>query len=243
MGDSTGSLRARPTRRRVLTGLGAASLAGCATRTGEAGSGTAVIGLRIDDSPALHAARNGHIWFAPMFSFGSNDPTATLSFGLVDPATGAIDLPMFAGLQGVRARAETSGYSSSFEAARLVPGRYATMQAHFNERPDSTRQIIRVLEFSGRGSFAADAHEVKGYAFTVAAGETVYVGTMVLSLVTRPNGKIAYAPPRIENEFAAAAKVNPVLAGLGAARGTRLMTLFGFSAPAPQVPRFVPGVG
>lgn len=243
MGASTDTFRSRPTRRSVLAGLGAAGLAGCATGAGNAGSGTAVIGLRIDDSPALHSARNGHHWYTPMFSFLSNDPTASLSFGLIDPETGAIDLPMFAGLHGVKAKVGTSGYATSFEAARLVSGRYATMQAHFNERPDSSRQIIRVLEFSGRGSRSADPDEVKGFAFTVAAGETVYVGTMILSLVTRPNGKIGYAPPRVENEFTAAAAVDPVLAGLGAARGTRLMTLFGFSTPAPQLPRFVPGVG
>ena len=78
----------------------------------------------------------------------------------------------------------------------------------------------------------------------MAAGETVYVGTMVLSLVTRPNGKIGYAPPRVENEFTAAAAVNPALAGLGAARATRLMTLFGVPSPsAPPVPSYVPRIG
>lgn len=227
----------------MLAGLAATVLTGCASGGDDPGLPTVVIGLRIEDMPALHSARNDHRWFAPAISFLPNDPIASLTFGLVDPVSGAIDLPMFAGWQGVKAKAETSGYRTSFEAVRLVPGRYATMQTHFNERPDSNRQIIRVLQFSGGGSRSADADEVNGYGFTLTAGEIVYVGTMVLSLTRRPTGKISYAPPRIEDEFAAASAVHPALAGLGAARGTRLMAPLFTSPFAPAQPMFVPRVG
>lgn len=122
MGKSTEGCRSAPSRRSVLAGLASAGLAGCA---GGAGGGsdlaTAVIGLRIENTPALQTARASYRWSVPLWSFASRDPTANLTFGQVDPATGAIDLPMFPGLHNVKAQVETRGYGTAL-ARPAAPG-------------------------------------------------------------------------------------------------------------------------
>lgn len=233
-------------RRRVLAlGLGLA-LGGCATAAGGAGdSGTAVIGLRIDDTPALRELRAGYS--APLFSFAQREASAWLSFGRIEPDSGRVDLPMFASLRGMSARVDTEGYGTTFEAERLVPGRYLTREAQFLERPDSRYRLIRVLRFSGSESASAAAGLLGGFAFTVEPGETVYVGTMVLALERPFGGQIGYALPRIVDEYDRAAAEHPELARLGRARATRLMTFVGRGPAAPvpvpaPTPQKVPAV-
>lgn len=234
-----------PGRRQVVAGGAALLLGGCAGGlgggSGGAGTGTAVIGLRIADSPGLRAARAAYLQLFPSL-FGSDPPRARLTLGQVDPSTGGVDLPWFAALHNVQAQVAAEGYATAFEAARLVAGSYVTMNARLYEKPSARYQIVRVLEFSGGSDRGAERAELNGYRFDIAAGETVYVGTMVLSIRQLPSGKFEHALPQVVDEFDKAAIAHPVLRALGPARATRLMTLFSNTRPdlIPRAPQSGP---
>lgn len=212
-------------------------LPGCAggLGRGDPNLGTAVIGLRIQDTPALQEARAGHRWSTPIFGLLNRPPRAGIRFARVDPSTGGVDLPFLVGLSDEYAWVRGEGFATAFDAVQLVAGRYVTMQAELIDTPSSRYAPIRVLTFSGSDRRSADPDELDGYEFDVAAGATVYVGTMVLSLVRGGRHGFTFAPPRIEDEFAAASSAYPALAAVGRARGTRLMTRYGLGMPAPRV--------
>lgn len=213
----------------MLAGASSLLLSGCAGGLGRSDgtTGTAVIGLRIANSLELGAARDRY--FSGLTNlFYRADPWASLSFGQVDPATGGVDMPWFATLQNVKAEVTTKGFATSFEPVRLVPGRYVTLNAHFIPDPSAYYRTDYVLEFSSRYGSRAKADDLIGYQFNIAAGEVVYVGTVVLALGAKRGGKGGYshAAPQVVDEFTLAAARHPALHALGHGRGTRLMTLF-----------------
>ena len=252
--------RSRVGRRSVVAAGLAAAVAGCQFRASSLGIGhdpelgTAVIGLRIQDSAALQAVRSTYHWTVPVLPFMRRDPEASLAFGRIDPASGGIYLPRSGRLQGLIAGIDTGGYETDFESFQLVPGRYVTLYAWFNEQPNQHTNYIRVLKFSGdrktaepatygsymdfgtREFLSAGPAELGGYEFTIARGETVYVGTLVLALAQSGANQYGYAPPRIEDEFAAASSAYPALAAVGQVRATRLMTPYGEPRAVPATP-------
>ncbi|GHD46195.1 hypothetical protein GCM10017083_15060 [Thalassobaculum fulvum] len=225
-----------PGRRAVLAGASSLILSGCAGGPGRSDgtTGTAVIGLRIANTLELGAARDRH--FGGLANlFHRADPWASLSFGQVDPATGGVDMPWFATLKNVKAEVTTKGFATSFEAVSLVPGRYVTLNAHFIPDPSAYYRTDYVLEFSSRYGSRARAEDLVGYQFDIAAGELVYVGTIVLALGGKGGGessiRYGHAVPRLVDEFTMAAARHPALHALGRERGTRLMTLFSNRLP------------
>jgi len=225
-----------PGRRAVLAGASSLLLSGCAGGFGQddGPTGTAIIGLRIANTLELGAARDRH--FGGLANlFHRADPWASLSFGQVDPATGGVDMPWFATLQNVKAEVATKGFATTFEPVSLVPGRYVTLNAHFIPDPSAYYRTDYVLEFSSRYGSQAKADDLIGYQFNIAAGEVVYVGTIVLALGGKAGGessvRYGHAVPQLVDEFTMAAARHPALHALGHERGTRLMTLFSNRQP------------
>ena len=211
-------------RRTVLVGAGGLLLSGCATGEATSGGatsggtdparGTAVLGVRIGDGKPRRPPPDDSI--LSIFKTKPRGPTAEITFGLVEPDTGDIDLPLLPGYSGKMAQVKTGDEGTAFEAIDLIAGRYASIQGYFF----TGAYIIYNIRFSDGGNRAIAADEIGGYGFTVNPGEVVYVGTVVFSA----HGT---GPIRIEDEFDAAAAANPQLAAVGRERGVRLIKSIG----------------
>jgi hypothetical protein len=208
-------------RRAVLVGAGGLLLSGCAgggASSGGNGSdpsrGTAVIGLRIGDGKPRRPPPDDSI--LSVFKPKVRGPSVEITFGLVEPDTGNIDLPILPGYSGKMAQLKTGDEGTAYEAIDLIAGRYASIQAYFF----TGARVIYNVRFSDGGNRAIAADEIGGYGFTVNPGEVVYVGTVVFP----PHGT---GQLRIENEFDAAAAAHPRLAAVGRDRGTRIMESIG----------------
>jgi len=207
-------------RRTMLAGGGALVLTGCAG-TGsisgvEPSRGTAIIGLRIGDSPARQTTDDSASSPWSLFNRKPREPSAEITFGYIEPETGGIDLPILPGYSGKMAGLKTSGSGTTFEAANLIAGRYATIKGHFF----TGAHVVYVLRFSAGGNRAVASEEIGGLGFTVNPGEVVYVGTLVLP--SHGTGSV-----RVDDEFEAAASAFPALAQVGRERGSRLMESIG----------------
>lgn len=206
-------------RRTVLVGAGGLLLSSCAGGGATSGvkdrsRGTAVIGLRIGDGTRPQAPKDDSI--LSLFKPRQRGPSAGVVFGLIEPDTGDIDLPLLPGYSGKMAEVRTDGNGTAYEAADLIAGRYATIKGHFF----TGAYVVYNIRFSDGGNLAVAADEIGGYGFTVNPGEVVYVGTMVLS-------SYGTGPVRIADEFDAAAAAQPRLAAVGRERGVRLMESIG----------------
>lgn len=206
-------------RRAILVGVGGLLLNGCAgggaTSGGtDASRGTAILGVRIGDGKPRRPPPDDSV--LAVFKQQPRGPTAEITFGLVEPDTGGIDLPILPRYSGKMAQVKTGDEGTAFEAIDLIAGRYATIQGYFF----TGAQIIYNIRFSQGGNRAVAADEIGGYGFTVNPGEVVYVGTVVFPQYG--TGQI-----RIEDDFDAAAAAHPRLAAIGRERGTRLMTSIG----------------
>lgn len=206
-------------RRALLVGVGGLLLNSCAGGGAASGGadpsrGTAVLGVRIGDGKSRRPPPDDSV--LSIFKPRQGGPTAEITFGLIEPETGGIDLPILPRYSGKMAQVKTGDEGTAFEAIDLIAGRYATIQGYFF----TGAQIVYNIRFSDGGNRAVAADEIGGYGFTVNPGEVVYVGTVVFP-------QYGTGQLRIEDEFDAAAAVHPGLAAIGRARGTRLMTSIG----------------
>lgn len=233
--------------RRTALALGiAAMLPGCAggRGPGDPALGTVVLGLRLQDTPALQEARSHTLQGSSWIPLLRSPPSSGIRFARVDPEQGGIDLPFLAGLSNELVQLNASGFASSFDDFALIPGRYVSMRAEMIVAPENRASPRRILTFSGSGLKSADASELDGFEFSVQPGETVYVGTMVLALARGGPHGFTYERPRVEDDFPAAAAAFPALLASGRSRATRLMTLFmrGVRPPplSPAPPTAIP---
>jgi hypothetical protein len=205
-------------RRAVLVGAGGLLLSGCAGGGATSGSdparGTAVLGVRIGDGKPRRPPPDDSL--LSIFKSKPRGPSAEITFGLVEPDTGNIDLPILPGYSGKMAEVRTGDEGTAFKAIDLIAGRYATIKGFFF----TGAYVIYNIRFSDGGNRAVAADEIGGYGFTVNPGEVVYVGTVVFP----PHGT---GQIRIDDEFDAAAAAHPRLAAVGRERGTRLMESIG----------------